>query len=460
MAPPPGIHVPAPDAGALEEMLAAGRESGYAVIDLREQPDGEQPDGEQPDGEQPEEGGGMPGRASGVDLPGHALDDLSETETGLVVLLPDGTLELDAELVGYISAQNDGGSVVLILHTFPETGLIDEVTGILCGGDIVHNVQLLVDGRPVSGFRGRLSVTVEHDTPSPGVWRIGGHGELDPQPFVFDEENGLVTFFPERLSNFVVGYSAEARTIAVFRSDGDSVTLLSRGRETSSLREGQRISSGDALVTGPNSSVHITIDNSSILMLGENSRAEIVAAGRNLEIQVKSGSALVRIDGQQPHHSTTVGTQNSALAVRGTMFTVSAGEDGGDRFVMLSGHGEVDGEPLAAGYMYLRAPGADVSGEPGAVVPISVETAGDFALAAIAGNLDYLAEHLDIDLTGVEIAAAAPLPSPEEISEFAPEEPEEPEAADCDAGGDGSADDCAPMAEPDGIPLPGAGGRC
>ena len=34
---------------------------------------------------------------------------------------------------------------------------------------------------------------------------------------------------------------------------------------------------------------------------------------------------------------------------------------------------------------------------------ITVAAINDFTLAAIVGNFDYLAQHLDIDLTGVEI---------------------------------------------------------
>ena len=304
--PPPDINIYAPTIYDLREILdgvvGVSNGGGYAVLDLGDSD------------------------VSGVDLSGDFFNELLGMDAGLVVIFPDGTLTLCAELVGYIANQ-DSDNVTLIIYLYQKTEIIYEISEILCCGDEVFNVQLLIGGVAVTYFIGRLAVTVEYDrSPLPGVWRIGTYGELYPLEFVFDVEEGLVTFFPDRLSNFIVGYSAEARIIAIFRAEGSNMSLYSRGRETMNLRDGQRLSSGDRLTTGIGSEIFIMMDNSSILKLGDNSQAEIVETGRNLEIQVQTGNALVRIDTQPPHHVTTVTSQNVAITVRGTMFTVNVDE--------------------------------------------------------------------------------------------------------------------------------------
>ena len=305
---------------------------------------------------------------------------------------------------------------------------------------------------------GQLAVTVEYlDTPLPGVWRIGEYGYLYLQELVFDADEGLVTFFPDRLSNFIVGYYAVARLLAIFRADGQHTSLHSRGRETDNLREGQRLSGGDRLVTGGESIIFVLVDNSSIVKLDETSEAEITEAGRILEIRVVSGSVLVRVDNQQQHHETRVVVQNLAITVRGTMFTVGLDSQGNETVVMLSGNGEVNGVPLPAGYMFVLRNDADTTGFmlddmeydvdyvaiTFEIVPITVEVIDDFTLTAIVGNMYYLAYYFDIDLTGVDISVYA-LPLPYEISNLVLEDIETDEVDFCE-------DDCAPMTEPDDI---------
>ena len=355
--------------------------------------------------------------ASGVNIPGHLFEVLAEMETYLVIVLQDGTLMLDSELVQSI-ANKDMSRVELILYHYEEEEIICDVQDILCYGDELLNVQLLIDGTAVTYFAGRLAITVEYnESPSPGVWRIGRYGDLYPQEFIFDAEAELVTFFPDRLSNFIVGYSAEARTMAIFRADGNFTTLYSRGRETTNLRSGQRLSRGDRLVTGRVSEIFFTMDNSSIIKLGENTEAEIREAGRNLEIMVQSGNVLVRVENQLPHHATTVRTQNLTIGVRGTMFTLSIDADGSETIAMLSGYAVINGVTLMAGYMFILTIGTDHAENEYTVMPITLGTINDFTLAAIVGNFAYLADNLDIDLAGVEVEAQ-PLPTPQEIADL------------------------------------------
>ena len=422
--PPEDVLVYVLDDDLIEEILLSAYEYGYAVIDLYDT------------------------EAAGIDLPASLFEDLAGKEATLAINLPSGTLELCPELVQEIADQAESGDrVVLFLYMYQDGEIIEEVLELLCYGDEVFNVRLLVGGEAVTEIEGRLAVTVTHDgSPLPGVWRIGPYGDFYPQEF--DVEEGQVTFFPDRLSNFVVGYSAYARTIAIFRADGEFSTLHSRGRETTNLREGQRLSSGDRLTTGANSQVFVMMDGSSIIKLGENSEIEITEAGRNLEINVIIGSVLVRVDSQEPHHATTVRAQNTTTGVRGTMFTVSVDLYGNETVSMLSGHAEVNGEPLKAGYMLVLAFDAEYGNVEFAIEPISIETIDDFTLAAIVSNFDYLVEHLEIDLTDVDIELH-PLPTLYEIENLIIEDFD----ADCD-------DDCLPVMEPDGIHAPQDGRRC
>ena len=382
-----------------------------------------------------------------ADIPRNDFNNLYNTRSGLIIHFPDGSVTLNANLVRHIARRNPR-SIEIVLHNYREYDVANEVLSLLCFGDTVHNVRILLDGRPLTNIPGRLSVTVPYDRSlSPGVWRIGEHGELFPQEFVFNASEELVTFFPDRLSNFIVGYSAEARTIAIFRADGNNTTLRSRGRETTNLRDGQRLSSGDSLVAGSRSEIFITMDNSSIVKLGENSAAEINESGRSIELRVTSGNALVRVDNQQPHHETTVRAQNVTAGVRGTMFTVSIDDWGNETVVMLSGRAEVNGAPLMAGYMYVMPVGEGHVGHD--IRPITVDAINDFTLAAIVGNYNYLARHLNIDLTGVNIAAR-PLPTLREIRNLLLEDFEIGEDPYCE-------DDCLPQ---NILDLPHFGRRC
>ena len=130
------------------------------------------------------------------------------------------------------------------------------------------------------------------------------------------------------------------------------------------------------------------------------------------------------------------------------MFVISVDADGTETITMLSGQAEINGVPLMAGFMYVLAHGADY-----AVAPITLEDIDDFTLLAIVGNFDYLAEHLDIDLTDMEIEAP-PLPMLQEIANLPIEEYEFEVDEVC-------GDDCVLQ---DGIPmLPGRrefDGRC
>ena len=152
-----------------------------------------------------------------------------------------------------------------------------------------------------------------------------------------------------------------------------------------------------------------------------------------------SGNALVRVEAQEPDHTTTIRSQNAILGVRGTMFTISVDDYGSTTIVMLSGYGEVNGELLAAGYVF-------TFGEYGPIIaPLDIETVCEFTLLAIVGNFEYLSGHLNIDLTGIYVDAQ-PLPSLYEIRELEIEELRMEYEYEC-------IDDCAPLVEEENMYL-------
>ena len=142
--------------------------------------------------------------------------------------------------------------------------------------------------------------------------------------------------------------SPSARNISVFRVDGENVSL-SRGNARSTIpRDGQRLSDGSVLSTGVGSSVHIQMDTASILQMSASSQVAVSQSGSNLVLSVQSGSALVEVRDQGPGNTTETRIGNVGLTVRGTMYTMGLIHDFVS-IVMLSGQGEVEGEPLHSG---------------------------------------------------------------------------------------------------------------
>ena len=139
-----------------------------------------------------------------------------------------------------------------------------------------------------------------------------------------------------------------ARNISIFRVDGDNVTLSRGDARTTTPRDGQRLSSGNILATGLNSSVHIQMDTASILQMSASSQVAVSQTGNNLVLSVQSGAALVEVRDQSSGNTTETRVGNVGLTVRGTMYTMGLRDDYVS-IVMLSGYGDVEGEPLYSG---------------------------------------------------------------------------------------------------------------
>ena len=154
------------------------------------------------------------------------------------------------------------------------------------------------------------------------------------------------------LGNVIVVRAADAaaRNISVFRVEGENVKLSRGDARTTTPRDGQRLSAGNIITTGLNSTVHIQMDQDSILQMSASSQVAVSSSGNQLVLSLQSGSALVNVTEHTPGNTTQTRVGNVGLTVRGTMYTMGV-QDERFSLVMLTGYGEVEGVILNAGQM-------------------------------------------------------------------------------------------------------------
>ncbi|MCL2399234.1 MAG: FecR family protein [Defluviitaleaceae bacterium] len=141
-------------------------------------------------------------------------------------------------------------------------------------------------------------------------------------------------------------YASEhtARTITIFRVEGDNATLSRGGTRAFTPRINQRLSIGNEIRTGKDTFVFLRLDDDSIIKIDQESQVEVGSTRNNLSLTVQSGNALVNATMQGPGQSLEVRIGNMSLGVRGTLFTVGRGSTDIVTITMLSGYGEVDFE--------------------------------------------------------------------------------------------------------------------
>ena len=195
-----------------------------------------------------------------------------------------------------------------------------------------------------------------------------------------------------------------ARTISIFRVDGDNARLArsGRGSRVTIPRDGQRLSGGNVLTTGHDTQVSLALDADSILRMDVSSRVQVGSVGafrRRLSLTVSLGSVLVNITDQDAGLSTDIVVGNTAFSIRGTMFTMSRTQEGDALIVMLSGEGIVempgaDGEriyvPLAAREVMVIYDESDSPELRYEVNDMVIEDLPLFTLEEIVNNYEYL----------------------------------------------------------------------
>lgn len=142
-----------------------------------------------------------------------------------------------------------------------------------------------------------------------------------------------------------------ARTIAVFKNEGTSITIAKEDGRTFAAKEGNKLFEGYILTTGADSYTYLSLDNASMVKVDQNSVLEVTRLNdKNLKLSVIEGAISVDAAPQLPDNTLEVGAGNSALAVRGTLFVVENGTQTKPAISMLSGLGVIDERELASGY--------------------------------------------------------------------------------------------------------------
>ncbi|MCL1999055.1 MAG: leucine-rich repeat domain-containing protein [Turicibacter sp.] len=199
-----------------------------------------------------------------------------------------------------------------------------------------------------------------------------------------------------------------ARTVTVFRVDGDNAAVYRNGTRHSTARTRTRLAAADELITGRETQVYLNMDSDSLLKMDSQSRVAFELTNNLIGLTVLEGNALVRVAEQAEGRSLESRVGNVVHAVRGTMFTIGHFNENIVYIAMLSGSGEVSGVSLEEGQILTSWYEGDeldvqISGvvvhdllEDGTNVVISeivVDELDQFTLQEIWDNQDYLLEN-------------------------------------------------------------------
>ena len=198
----------------------------------------------------------------------------------------------------------------------------------------------------------------------------------------------------------VLAQDPMARTLSVFRVDGDNARLArTLGGTSVNPRDGQRLSVGNVMITGDDTQMYMQLDTDSIVKMDELSYVAVAAAGSLVSLSVLKGSALVEVTQQAPGHSLETRIGSAAIGVRGTLFIAGIRDTGATVITMLSGYGEVyvqDGAGqvqeimLMAGQVFWADDG--MAADAFAIRPIDLHAMSLFELQETWNYREYLLE--------------------------------------------------------------------
>lgn len=136
----------------------------------------------------------------------------------------------------------------------------------------------------------------------------------------------LIIFSPKTV---FADSSETASTIRLIHYEGD-VDVEGADGSTPAVMEGMRFNSGEALVTGKNSTASVSLDESKILSMAENSRIEFSQKGKKLKLTLKEGELFLDVKEKLgPDETLDIQTSTMAVGIRGTIVSASdrAAED-------------------------------------------------------------------------------------------------------------------------------------
>ena len=199
--------------------------------------------------------------------------------------------------------------------------------------------------------------------------------------------------------------AASARTVSIFETEGDGVTMTKGTAKEFAARKGQRLHNGYTVTTGKTSYCYLDLDDSAILKMDERSKISVSSASRNkIAVSLLSGAALVNVEKQNVNDIIETRAGNAALTVRGTIYIVEYQEDDVLQIIMLDGAGEVNGVRLEAGQVMIVYDNAELSERVHEIIELKIDDSLSlFMLKQILEYQELLVENEILTVEDVEL---------------------------------------------------------
>jgi len=144
--------------------------------------------------------------ATEASLPTDALEQFADADLGVSVVLPGGTITLDADALQTLTEEAGGVNVSLSLQQMDTSIIPPEQTREVRGSDILFNITITSDDEPIKEFYGTLTITVPwNGNPHVMVWYLTPEGMLERKDTTYCHKTRTVTFTTTHLSIYVVG---------------------------------------------------------------------------------------------------------------------------------------------------------------------------------------------------------------------------------------------------------------
>ena len=180
----------------------------------------------------------------------------------------------------------------------------------------------------------------------------------------------------------------DARTMSVFRIDGDTVSLQNPGGARIDARHGMGLHAGYAVSTGLGSFCYISLDADSIVKMDVSTDISITQlTDRLLRINIDRGQVMVNLQNQSPGHELEAIISNTAISVRGTLFVAGVYAGGEAIITVIEGSVYVNKVLLEAGYAMRVFDGIEMIYE---VEPFDFGDAEGFLHIVLQNNQEWM----------------------------------------------------------------------
>ena len=214
----------------------------------------------------------------------------------------------------------------------------------------------------------------------------------------------LVVFAAAVTTIFALIYqkSYHATSMRLLRVEG-TVNIETSNGGTKPVFDNIRFQSGDALNTGADGLASVGLDDTKIITLQNDSRAEFTKQGKHLELKLTKGAVFFNVTEKlQPDETFEIKTSTMTAGIRGTSGYVYYDESGRDALIITDGSVEISATNPVTG----ETKTAKVEGGQGATVylysdreentvsftleEIGIEDLNDFTVHMIAENEELL----------------------------------------------------------------------